>query len=108
MRNDYLGQLQSRPLNTLDAWGEDAEYRQFVIAVLAIVKREMGWELVSFVPWDPFVVVFWAYDDAYDLEAAVLAVEDLCGIDIPDEDIARWAEGDFGTFVAEMYRRKTR
>ncbi len=73
-RMKYETTLRARPEIPVDIWG-NTDRQAVAAALLNIIDDNFGWPNARFVPWDPVVVVMWAYEDGLDDTAAINDIE---------------------------------
>ena len=95
-------QIEARPRTSGAAWGGASRIAQVVCEV---AQTQMGWPSASFVPNDPFAVVFWSYDDGLDARAAMRELEERFECGLPDEVVGPFVDGTLGEFVAFLAER---
>ena len=107
IRRRLCNQLISRPRSIRRFWEGDAMFLTIAQTVCEVAQTEMGWPCASFVPEDPFEVVFWSYEDGLDAVAALIELEDHFGCALPDEVAEYFVERTLGEFVAYLAERSS-
>lgn len=84
VRKQYEATLRERPIIPADIWG-NAEQQAVAATLLTIIDDNFGWPNTHFVPWDPVVVVMWAYEDGLDDTAAISDIEKAFSVAFTDD-----------------------
>ena len=87
-RRSYEKTLRERPNIPVTVWGNQHQ-QAAALKLLSIINDNFGWPNTRFVPWDPVVVVMWAYEDGLDDAAAISDIEKGFSVAFTDEE---WLE----------------